>query len=315
VGVEIVSTRQVGAADRLGYWNEVLASTYRGMVVDAQQPAFEAQLSTWRLGPLRMVRPRSSSAVVRRHETRATIGSQATIIAHIINEGQVQLTQRGRQVSLGSGDMVLCAGEEPYRFDCPSAHRLSVVEFDGAELAAALPQVEDCIAMRIPGQTAGARIFQSYLSALWAEAGQPFAGDMAQTHSQVLVELLGACLAEAETVAGAGAGSGAADPVLRRIREAIAARIGDFDLGPATIARECGIPLRTLQAAAARAGTTIGQMIGECRLARGAAMLRADPRKSVIEVAMACGFADPSYFARRFAQRFGQSPRDYRAMH
>ena len=32
----------------------------------------------------------------------------------------------------------------------------------------------------------------------------------------------------------------------------------------------------------------------------------------VAEIAIRCGFADPSHFARRFRQRFGQSPSQFR---
>lgn len=308
--MEIISTRQVGAPERLDYWNEVIGSTYRGMVVDAKHPDFEAQLSVWQLAQLRMVRPQSSSAVVQRHEARSTIGSSQTILAHIVNAGKIDLAQRGRRISLGEGDMVLCAGEERYRFDCSTQHQLTVIEFDARSLSSVVPNLEDRIAVRIPGQTPGSRIFRSFLSSLWFEAGGPMDPAMAHTQASVLIDLLGACLAD--TAASAPA---CADPILQRVRDVIAEQLVDFDLGPAAVAREAGIPLRTLQAAAARQGTTIGQMITESRLMRGAELLRAAPRKSVTEVSLECGFSDSSYFARRFAQRFGMSPRSYRMGH
>ncbi len=308
--VEIVSTRQVGPADKLGYWNDIIGSTYRGMVVDTPSPGFEAQLSVWQLGPLRMVRPQSSSAIVRRHETRSTVGCDRTIIAHIVNAGQIGLTQRGRFTSLGCGDMVLCAGEEHYRFDCMTAHQLAVIEFDAGSLAAVLPGMDERVATKISGQTAGSRIFQRFLSALWQEANVPLGQELARAQAAVLVELLGACLNDTAITP-----SGETEPHLRRIREVIADRADDFDLGPTMIASDTGIPLRTLQGAVARHGTTIGQMIADYRLTRAAAMLTAAPRRSVIDIALECGFSDPSYFARRFAQRFGTSPRGYRTAH
>lgn len=308
--VEIISTRQVGASDRLDYWNEVIGSTYRGMVVDAKHPTFEAQISVWQLAQLRMVRPHSSSAVVQRHQSRSTIGSSHTILAHIVNAGQIDLDQRGRRISLGVGDMVLCAGEERYRFDCATQHQLTVIEFDGQTLSSRIPNLEDRIAVRIPGQTPGSRIFRSFLSSLWLEAGSPLDLEMANTQASVLIDLLGACLADT-----APSNAVCADAILQRVRDVIAEQLGNFDLGPALVAREARVPLRTLQAAAARQGTTIGQMITDFRLNRGADLLRTNPRKSVIEVSLECGFSDSSYFARRFSQRFGMSPRSYRLAH
>ncbi len=308
--MEIISTRQVGAPDRLDYWNEVISSTYRGMVVSAEYSNFEAQLSVWQLAQLRMVRPQSSSAVVQRHELRSTIGSNQTILAHVVNCGQIDLTQRGRRISLAAGDMVLCAGEEHYRFNCTTQHQLTVIEFDASSLSSSIPNLEDRIAQRIPGQTPGSRIFRGFLSSLWLEADNPISEEVAHTQASVLIDLLGACLADSTSSAPTYA-----DPILHRVREVIAEQLVDFDLGPAAVARETGIPLRTLQAAAARQGTTIGQMILESRLNRGADLLRADPRKSVIEVSLECGFSDSSYFARRFSQRHGMSPRSYRMAH
>lgn len=305
--MEIISTRQVGAPDRLDYWNEVISSTYRGMVVDATHPKFEARLSVWQLAQLRMVRPQSSSAIVQRHESRLTIGSSQTILAHIIGSGQINLTQRGRSISLGAGDMVLCAGEERYRFDCTTEHQLAVIEFDAQSLSSFIPNLDDRIAERISGQTPGSRIFRSFLSSLWLEANSPLEPDMARTQASVLIDLLRACLTNVASSAPV-----CPDPTLQLVRDVIAERLGDFDLCPATVATDARIPLRTLQAAAARKGTTIGQMITEIRLNRGAALLRARPRMSVIEVSLECGFSDSSYFARRFSQRFGMSPRSFR---
>jgi len=48
------------------------------------------------------------------------------------------------------------------------------------------------------------------------------------------------------------------------------------------------------------------------RLARGASMLQTTD-KSVIEVALECGFSDGSYFARQFRSFYGISPRQFQA--
>lgn len=308
--VETVSTRVVGPSDRLGYWNDIIASTYRGMVVDTEHSRFDARLSLWDLGPTRMVRPQSSAATVTRHEDRSTMGSERKIIAHFVNHGEIRLTHRGRQTQLGAGDMVLCAAEEFYRFDCRTAHELMVVELDGDDLSRRLPDLDDHLARTISGQNLGSRILGRFLGSLWHEATTPLPPTLARTHSAVLIDLIVGCLAGESDQP-----SRAEDPVLQRVREVIMDRLGDFDLGPAMIAADTGIPLRTLQGMAARGGTTIGQMITDHRLIRGAWLLKSKPRSSVTDIALECGFADPSYFARRFTQRFGTSPKAYRTAH
>ena len=59
------------------------------------------------------------------------------------------------------------------------------------------------------------------------------------------------------------------------------------------------------------AGTTLIAYLNHVRLANAARMLRETDR-SIAEVASAAGFADQSYFDKRFKRAFGRTPRDFR---
>jgi len=61
-------------------------------------------------------------------------------------------------------------------------------------------------------------------------------------------------------------------------------------------------------------GTTVFSYLREQRLQCAEALLR-DPDNSVIEVANAVGYSNPSHFARAFNQRFGRLPKAYQSMH
>jgi len=58
-------------------------------------------------------------------------------------------------------------------------------------------------------------------------------------------------------------------------------------------------------------GTTPVDYRNALRLEKAKTLLR-DPRHTVTEVAEACGFSDPGYFARKFRQQNGVSPSQYR---
>lgn len=45
---------------------------------------------------------------------------------------------------------------------------------------------------------------------------------------------------------------------------------------------------------------------------QGAAMLLAEPEKSIAQVAADCGFDSPSNFSMMFRRFYGQAPREYR---
>lgn len=60
------------------------------------------------------------------------------------------------------------------------------------------------------------------------------------------------------------------------------------------------------------AGMTLVAYLNHVRLANGARLLR-ETDQSVAEVAAAAGFADQSYFDKRFKRAFGQTPKEFRA--
>ncbi len=57
-------------------------------------------------------------------------------------------------------------------------------------------------------------------------------------------------------------------------------------------------------------GTTPMQYLNQIRLAYAADLLR-EGRASITEVCYQCGFQSPSYFSKKFRQRYGTTPRQY----
>jgi AraC family transcriptional regulator len=94
---------------------------------------------------------------------------------------------------------------------------------------------------------------------------------------------------------------------------ALAATRADEDLSLATLAARAGLsPFHLHRLFVAVAGETPKQYTLRLRLGRGAAMLLAGDR-SVLEVALACGFQSHEAFTRAFRRQFGMTPRAYRA--
>lgn len=59
-------------------------------------------------------------------------------------------------------------------------------------------------------------------------------------------------------------------------------------------------------------GETLGQFIARLRAERAATQLRANPAKSITEVAFDCGFSSSATFARAFRAAFGLTPTQWR---
>ena len=308
--IETFSTRSLEARDKLDYWNDLIGATWSGLVVDPLHPAFEARLSRWQLGELTMSRPTSAAAVVARRMEQHLLPPRQKLLVHIVNSGECRFHQRGRELFLREGDMAVCAAEDYYRFDIQIPHEILIVELDRECLLSRLSDIDDHVARRISGQSLGARMVHRYVQALWEEARSPDGAGVAPTYSSVLADLIAASLDNAEE-----AGTVAPDPLFRRACEVIDANLCEPELSPSLIASALNVPLRTLQAAAARAETTLGATITARRLQLAARRLRRNPQETITAIAFDCGFTDSAYFARRFQQQFGLSPSQYRSRH
>lgn len=99
------------------------------------------------------------------------------------------------------------------------------------------------------------------------------------------------------------------------LRQQLKTLLDDGELvDPALLAKELNCSVRTMQAALRDAGTTLGKLVMEERLARAAALLSSPltRQRNISEIAFASGFADISYFNRCFKRRFRLSPSEYR---
>ncbi|WP_137680832.1 helix-turn-helix domain-containing protein [Aurantiacibacter suaedae] len=306
--LSIISTRDHEPRERLDFWNELIGSTYDGMSIDGVDGPFNASLGVWQSDAFRIVRPRSRPAMIVRHECGRTSSTKRTFLMHMTTQGQIEMEQRGRKSMLGPGDLVICAAEEYYRFNAATNHEMMVVEFDGATALDRLPTFEEHVARPIRAGLPGTRIIRRYMDSLWQEGREDLPPGQSTVHANILLDMTIACLSEP-----AGTLRPAADRTLAQLEDAIGARLDDYTLRPSSLAADLGIPLRTLQDVAARAGTTLNTMILRQRLQRATQLLRKHSGASIADVADACGFSDPSYFARRFAQHFGISPSEYRS--
>lgn len=124
-------------------------------------------------------------------------------------------------------------------------------------------------------------------------------------------------------VASAGAKEAEAAEVLEetlpvRVERWIVERLGEPSLSAERIASAHFLSVRQLYYVwAARNGETLAEWIMSQRLERAARVLAATTSYDVAIAAVArrCGFADPAHFTRRFRERYGVTPRGWRAMH
>lgn len=92
----------------------------------------------------------------------------------------------------------------------------------------------------------------------------------------------------------------------------IGARFKDPDFSPTELSETLGVPLRRLQRAFAKAGTTPRRVILDARLRSARALLplvrTSHGASSFTELAFDQGFSDLSYFYREYRKKYGEAP-------
>ena len=130
--------------------------------------------------------------------------------------------------------------------------------------------------------------------------------------NEAYLDLLTACLQPRGSVAGVFPWIGALGS---RIERFIELNLGDAALSPPMVAEAVGISVRHLHRVFSARGRTPGEWIRQRRLDRCRCDM-ADRRlcgSSITEIAFSWGFSDSAHFSRCFRQRFGMSPREFRA--
>ncbi|MGJ8546037.1 MAG: helix-turn-helix domain-containing protein [Sulfitobacter sp.] len=100
--------------------------------------------------------------------------------------------------------------------------------------------------------------------------------------------------------------------IIEQALRLIARQYRDPEFGPAVLAQQLGVSLRSLQRYFAPLGESPGQRLLQVRLARAHAVLASaqGTERPVAGLAFACGFNDLSYFYRAFRQKYGVTPGD-----
>jgi AraC-like DNA-binding protein len=105
--------------------------------------------------------------------------------------------------------------------------------------------------------------------------------------------------------------------LLARVQKVVAQRASEMDLAPERIASAFGMSLRALHQLFALSDLSFHEFLTKVRLERAHALLRAADCQhlSTAEIGFEAGFGEVSTFYRRFRQRYGMTPGEWRAAH
>jgi AraC-like DNA-binding protein len=291
-------------------WMELLSETIHTMHIDRlDRKPFSASLQHVGLGPIDLNIHEASPQ--RAQRTRSMISRQkADYDLLYLQEGAAELEHCGNKIKVPMGSFVLLDNLQPYDLLFPSRNVCLSTHFEDRWLRKWVAFPRAIVAQAISGDFAWGTPLVAMLRVM-SNTGL----EGAVLSRSAIADQLGALLA---LMVGKGEGQFSSRhqaDLLVRFKQALRERYDEVDLDPASVARGMGVSKRHLHGVFAQGGTTFGAVLLDIRLTKAAEMLQNPQFKAygIGDIAWACGFADPSHFARRFRQRCGTNPVRYRA--
>ncbi len=307
------STRGLPASHKLAYWNALSSESIAAMEVTSRDArAFEGEMLREAVGPLTVIDVRSTA--VRLAHTRNHVRQLDTpsyiLLAPL--QGRMQLSvDHGQSVNVETGELCLLDHARTYQLEHGDGMRTLCVDIPRATLDALLPAPQRAVGLRLSPRRGAVRLLSGLLRDLGAEL-QP--GALASFTPAFAQGLLG-FIAEAYAGESDSLSETATQSRVAALRARIEARLAEPELAPRDIAAEGGISERRLRALLALEGEGFAAYLLRRRLERCAGWLR-DPQwrnVSITQIAFRAGFNNTTHFGHAFRERFGVTPRDWRA--
>ncbi|AYO84923.1 helix-turn-helix domain-containing protein [Methylobacterium brachiatum] len=272
---------------------------------------FTGKLEAARLGPLSLMRITNSA--IRSEATREQIqrtGKDGTVVVIFKLAGVSMLGQDDRSTVQRPGDMVVI-DHRPATHESHAGSQALLLELPRERLESVLGSTRLYTAMAMGADVASTAVtvkFVHELVRLRAQLDPESAARMAS----IGVDLIVASIAKRLALEVSRPMQGTV--VVQRAKAYVEAHLGDPTLDPPHLAAAVGVSLRRLQELFHARGQHISDWIWHRRLEVATKRLT-DPgcvHLSIGPLAFGCGFANQAHFSRRFKERHGMTPREYR---
>jgi AraC family transcriptional activator of tynA and feaB len=291
-------------------WADNLAQAFVRLEPDAVlRDHFRGDIDKVPVGDIQLSRVTASGHRVRRLREHIRRSDRDVCFVNLQIAGVGITRQRGHEVVCGPLDLAVVDTTEAFEILHRAPFDLYSIEVPRRLVPGGLLE-RGGAALSQTG--VGRQIAQALLSysslALYAGDHTPVAPAIVSRH---VVELL-ACLAQ-PLQAEDGTAS-ARHARLAAMCNYIERNLDDEQLGAERIAAAFGVTARYVHKLFAMAGRTVSQSVCDLRIERARRLLEhpQDSHSTITAIAFQLGFRDISYFNRRFKERVGESPSDYR---
>lgn len=308
-------TAGVRPAEQFAYYREAICQAFMNLTPEpAAAAGFPASVEHVRLGDAAINRVSFPEHVVRRSAADIAASDRSCFYLNLKLAGRCRILQGDREISLSPGQVGIFDSDRRFALLHDRGPQLRVASFwvPAEALRERLPASFDVAAARVSDDP--------YVGHLIAETARTLCdGALRLTEDEgvrlfrALIELVAVSLSR-RSRAGAAEAEGLADATTLALKRAIHRRLREPGLAVADVAEVVGISERYVHKLLARSGSSFTDYVIGHRLDGAARDLR-DPAmvdRAIGAIAFDWGFSDLSHFTRRFKQRFGCRPRDWR---
>ena len=309
------NTAGVRPNEQFAYYREAICQAFMNLTPEpAAAAGFPASVGHIRLGDAAINRVSFPEHVVRRSAADIAASDRSCFYLNLKLAGRCRIQQDGREISLSPGQVGIFDSDRQFALLHDHGPQLQVASFwvPAGALRERLPASVDVTACRVSDDP--------FVGHLIVETARTLSdGALRMTEDEgvrlfgALIELVAVSLSR-RSRAGAPESESLAEATTLALKRAIHRRLREPGLAVADIAAAVGISERYVHKLLARSGSSFTDYLIAHRLDGAARNLR-DPTmadRTIGAIAFDWGFSDLSHFTRRFKQRFGCRPRDWR---
>jgi AraC-like DNA-binding protein len=310
----VVATSELHPRDRFEYWH---AMTCRAFIPYECKPidraSFAGELRSMPFAGLSLLTNSCSGLTTWRTPRQAATQSKETVYVYLQLDGQVTITQHGRETAVRNGDIVLVDTIGTSSFTHSTDSKSMTLELSRRDCEARLGRIEQWTARRIDGSQGAGALASNFVRLLPDQAAS--LSQAAQHHVAAQATDLVA-LALTEGVGHKLVHSSGRLVSLLRLKAAVEAGLSDGNVTCDDLAAAAGISVRYANQLLDAEQTSLQRLLFSRRIAKCQAAL-ADPaqaHRQISDIAYSWGFGDVSHFGRLFKAMVGLTPRDFRKL-
>lgn len=308
-----MSTDEVGAGDRVPFWQDWIRRLFVGLESDVYGDAvIDAQARTAQAGNVLLTRLEAGRHRVMRDVRIVRTNDSGYLKIVAPQRGRAGVEQNGRTAWVGPGEWSIYDTTDTYAVDNPERVEHLIVMLPKAELVERGLPLAELMARPMNGRAGVARLALEAMRSAYQELPS-LAPETARGVGESITQLVHLALLD---LSGKATALSQREALRDRIKQLVALRLGDPRLGVDDIAGALQCSRRQLYNAFAEEPEGVAGYLLRERLEAVRRDL-ADPAqvtRSITDIAMDRGFNSLAHFSRVFAQRYGVPPSVYRRL-